>query len=224
MIKKILEKYPLYVWIWYLVCVIIQIMTYCLTHAITKNSVHYDLTIYGFDDKLPFLSIFIVPYILAYPFWYITPLLIAKLKKHEYINWSLSVIITYIVFFIIYICLPTTITRPVVENNNIFDYLVNFIYMVDNPELPSNLFPSIHCGLSILCYLGVMGRKEFPKWYRVFALIFAFIICLSTQFVKQHYIVDFISAFVITVGAHIAVTKFKLYRLFIREDALENGN
>ena len=217
-------KFPKYVWICFVLMIVFQFLTYYLSQLLTYDLYHYDFTIYGFDDKVPFIAIFIVPYILAYPFWALTPFILGKLPKDKYISWAITALIHYVIFFIIYVFVPTTITRPVVSNDNIFNYLVNLIYILDSPELPSNLFPSLHCSLSILCYIGVMCRKEFPKWYRIFSLIFAILVCMSTQFIKQHYIVDFISALVITVAAHMIVTKFKLYRFFIKKETVENGN
>ena len=52
--------------------------------------------------------------------------------------------------------------------------------------------PSIHCLTSWFCYVGIRGQNRIPKWYQVFSLIFTVLICLSTQFTKQHYLIDVI--------------------------------
>ena len=56
--------------------------------------------------------------------------------------------------------------------------------------LPSNLFPSIHCYVSWMCYRGLKGAREIPVWYQRFSFVFAALIIISTQVLKQHYIVD----------------------------------
>ncbi len=217
-------KFPKYVWISFTIMFIIHCSTYFLSQAFTVNTPHRDFTIQGFDDKVPFLSIFVVPYILAFVFWAIGPFVISKVSKEHYFNWIFGALIHYIICFIIYTVCPTTITRPVVENETVFDYLVNLIYVLDRPERPTNLFPSIHCSLSILCYVGVMGKKEIPLWYRVSALVMAILVCLSTQFIKQHYIVDLISAFIIVVISYSIATKLNLYKIFFKKETQENGN
>ena len=212
MIKKI----PLYVWISLVIVIFCQFSTYYFTQLLNVNRTFYDLTIHAFDDLIPFVSFFVVFYILAYPFWLATPLILYKLPKKDYLNWVISAIILYVIFFIIYIIIPTTITRPVVENDNVFNYLVNIIYTLDSPERPTNLFPSLHCELSLLCYLGVAFNKLYPKWYRVFSFVFMILICLSTQFIKQHYIVDLVSAVILTLIVYYFVKKFDLSRILIK--------
>ena len=63
-------------------------------------------------------------------------------------------------------------------------------YLLDGGNSPSNLFPSIHCYVSWMCWKGVEGSEKVPKWYQRFSLVFAILIIISTQVLKQHYIVD----------------------------------
>jgi membrane-associated phospholipid phosphatase len=77
--------------------------------------------------------------------------------------------------------------RPEVTGEGFSSWLLRFLYRVDQP---TNLFPSIHCLVSWLCYDGIRGKKEIPAWYRGFSCIFALLVVLSTQFTKQHYIAD----------------------------------
>ena len=57
----------------------------------------------------------------------------------------------------------------------------------------ANLFPSIHCYVSWLSWRGVSKSENIPKWYQHFSLIFAILIIISTQVLKQHYLVDAIA-------------------------------
>ncbi len=189
-----LKRIPKYVWICFISLFALDFLTYYLTQTLTQNRTLYDLTINFFDNKVPFLSSFVIFYIIAYPFWVITPFIISKLDKKDYLDWSISVFIIFIIVFCIYLIIPTTIVRPVVDNTNIFNRLVNIIYLSDSPERPTNLFPSIHCFLSWMCYIGVRNNKKFSKTIRISFLSLAVLICLSTQFIKQHYIVDLVSA------------------------------
>ena len=44
--------------------------------------------------------------------------------------------------------------------------------------------------MSWMCWKGVEGSEKVPKWYQRFSLVFAILIIISTQVLKQHYIVD----------------------------------
>jgi len=67
------------------------------------------------------------------------------------------------------------------------DDLVRFVYWFDSP---TNLFPSIHCLMNWMCYLGVRDAPNAPRGAKTGLLIFAFAVFLSTLTMKQHFIVD----------------------------------
>ena len=91
------------------------------------------------------------------------------------------------VCLVCFLLLPTTNVRPAVEGNGLWEGLVRFLYQVDAPV---NLFPSVHCLVSWLCWIGVREREDIPRWYRYFSFWIAVAICLSTLTTKQHVIVD----------------------------------
>ena len=70
---------------------------------------------------------------------------------------------------------------------------LKFVYLMDGGNSPSNLFPSIHCYVSWLSWRGVSKSENIPKWYQHFSLTFAILIIISTQVLKQHYLVDAIA-------------------------------
>lgn len=57
-------------------------------------------------------------------------------------------------------------------------------------DAPVNLFPSIHCLVSWLCWAGVRNRKELPRRYRRSAFWMAAAVCVSTLTTKQHVLWD----------------------------------
>ena len=62
-----------------------------------------------------------------------------------------------------------------------------FVYSVDAAD---NLFPSIHCLVSWLCYAGVRGKRSVPVWYQRASCVMAVLVCVSTVTTKQHVLVD----------------------------------
>ena len=95
---------------------------------------------------------------------------------------------------IIFILIPTTNVRPEIIGNSLSANLMRFLYWIDSP---TNLFPSIHCLVSWFCFIGIRKSEKIPRWYKIFSCIFALFVCASTQFTKQHYIVDVISGIAI---------------------------
>ena len=206
-IKQLIPKYAI---IPTVLLFLLQIVAYYGSQFINKNYYAHDLTIPFIDNSVPLVTFFIVFYILSYPWWIISPIIVAHTNKKRFYNWIIALMICYVICGVIYIFLPTTITRPVIENKNVFDWLNNFIYLNDNPERAINLFPSFHCLISWFCFIGVRKQKNITKGYRLLALIFAILICLSTQFVKQHYIVDLISGIVLAEVVFYFVNKVNL--------------
>ncbi len=206
MIKKI----PKYVIIPTILIITMQLLTYYGTQYINKQFTAYYFTIEYIDNLFPVVTFFIVFYILSYPWWYLSPIIVANTDKTRFFNWTVAILLCFIISGFIYAFIPTTITRPVIENNNLFDWLTNYIYLHDSPERPINLFPSYHCLLSWFCFIGVRRQKNIRLWYRYSSLIFAILVCLSTQFIKQHYIVDFISSVILAEVVFYLVSKYNL--------------
>ena len=94
---------------------------------------------------------------------------------------------------------PTTNVRPDIDGSGILDSLMGLIYFLDPPL---DLFPSIHCLVSLLSWLGIRKCSNIPQWYRNSTLIFAVMIFASTQFTKQHYLADVIAGIVIALGCY----------------------
>ncbi len=90
--------------------------------------------------------------------------------------------------------MPTTNVRPEVVGTTFADDLLRFLYQIDQP---ANLFPSIHCLVSWMCYIGIRGNKKVPRWYQIFSCIFALLVVISTQTTKQHYIADAVGGLLI---------------------------
>ena len=169
----------------------IQLLAYSGTRLINSQMKTFDLSISFIDNNIPFVNWFIIFYIACYPWWYLGPLLILKYRREGFYEYLISATIGYIIGGIIFIVLPTEIERPIIDNNNILNILVNFIYSTDMPA--NNLFPSFHCFISWNVYLSIRGNKEVSIYYRIGYLVFALFVCASTVFIKQHFFVDILA-------------------------------
>lgn len=135
-----------------------------------------------FDDRIVLIPIFIIPYV-GY-FLYI-PITIILLWNSKYIN---DYFITYIISFILaglfWYFIPNGVKRPKIENKDIFSQLTAFIHSHDDD---TNGFPSAHVFATLIC--SYFLTLAFPQ-YLILIWSINFLICASTVFTKQHYVLD----------------------------------
>lgn len=199
-IGKIIPKYAFFSVIF---CFVFNSLIYTGTQILMKNARHYDLST-SFDYNVPFIPGWIIVYVVCFAFWAVNYILVTRTGHDEWFKFATGDYLSRIVCMVFFVLLPTTNVRPEVTGNGFADNIVKFIYFVDPA---TNLFPSIHCLVSWMCYIGIRGRKIIPLWYRAFSCIFSIMVFLSTQFTKQHYIVDVIAGVIIAevclyIGKH----------------------
>lgn len=169
-----------------IVCFSINGFVYWGTQFIMEGKKHYDFTS-KLDNRIPFIKEWVIIYLGCYIFWVINYILITHEGKEKWFRFAFADILSRLICGIFFVILPTTNIRPMVPGNDIFSWLMRFVYHMDPP---SNLFPSIHCLMSWFCFVGIRSSKKVPFWYKAFSCIFAILVCLSTQFTKQHYLID----------------------------------
>lgn len=98
------------------------------------------------------------------------------------------------VCLIFFLLLPTTNIRPEIVGQGIWETLLLWLYRTDSPD---NLFPSIHCLVSWLCFAGIRRQPTVPLIYQAATLLMALLVFLSTLFTRQHVIADVLGAVVI---------------------------
>lgn len=166
-----------------------NMLAYYGTRLIGVHLRHYELAL-PLDAAIPFVPAFIVIYILAYVQW-ITGFVRTAAESREVCYRYLSgEIIAKIICLILFLLLPTTLIRPEVSGNGLFERLTRLIYSMDRPD---NLFPSLHCLESWLCFRGALARKGTGRAGKMFSLIFTLSVFASTVLVKQHVLVDILA-------------------------------
>ena len=108
---------------------------------------------------------------------------------------------------ICFVVFPTTLVRPVIDADGSFwEQLVALLYRIDSPD---NLFPSIHCLESWICFRSAGKMKKAPPRYRNVAAVATIMIFASTQLLKQHVLLD--AAGAIAAGEIGLLLAHKLY-------------
>lgn len=147
-----------------------------------------------FDNIIPFIPYFVIFYITWFPLLFLVPLLVLKYDKKVFDRYIFTIFIFAIFEGIMFILLPTTMNREVINVTSISTFIINIIYKVDTP---ANLFPSAHCAFAILFIMSVLDVKKIKREYKLLILVISILIILSTLFIKQHVLIDVIGALAI---------------------------
>lgn len=169
-----------------MVILAINCITYYGTRLVTTHAMHHSMKL-PVDDLIPFYPFFISIYIVAFVQWGVGFYLIIRESKESCYRFMITDLIVMLITLICYLCYPTTIVRPEIEKNGIWECLTAIVYHLDKPD---NLFPSLHCAFSWLCFRGAMHLKRIPKWYLPLTFVFSILVFASTVLVKQHVIID----------------------------------
>ena len=153
--------------------------------VLAEEKAHFDFST-PLDKAIPLIPWTVVIYFGCYLFWAVhyclcaaEQNLAARFFKADF--WAKGVCFFFFVF------LPTTMARPAVQGLNVWESLVRALYQMDAPV---NLFPSIHCLNSWLCWASARDTPMFSRGYKAFALFMAVAVCLSTLTTRQHLLLD----------------------------------
>lgn len=199
--KGFIEKIiPLYARIPLLCVVVLNSAVYWGARAIAQDRKHVCMETV-IDKWIPFVPQMVFIYLGCYLFWIVNYILCGQLGKKHAIHFYFSDMFAKVICFFFYILLPTIMDRPDAAGSGISQAIVAWLYKADAAD---NLFPSIHCLVSWLCYIGIRGKEEIPIIYRRASCVFAILVCISTVTVKQHVIADVIA------GVLLAEVSFKV--------------
>ncbi len=149
------------------------------------------------DDLIPFCEYFIIPYFAWFLFVIVTVIYFALFneKDEEYHNLLLSLVIGMVCFLGVSILLPNgQDLRPTIINpSNIFEAACKMLYSTDTP---TNILPSLHVFNAVVCNIAWCRSEKFKdkNIFLSFVNILTVMIVLSTMFLKQHCVIDVVSA------------------------------
>lgn len=193
------SKRTKYLFIFILVYAVWGIL-YSLIGHLTSGWQLHDLSV-SLDKSIPFVPSFEYIYFLCYiiPF---TPLFVINdSSKMNALIWAF--IIMNLVAFIIFLIYPVVVPRPPLnENGLVTTFLINLQQSLDKPV---NNFPSLHAANALLIFLLCRG---YYKWLDVVLFFVAFGIGISALLVKQHYILDIISGYLLALLVYFSVKFF----------------
>ena len=169
------------------------------------------------DTRIPFNEVFIIPYLLWFPFIAVSILYFIYRDKTEYYRLCGVLITGMTVFLLVSTFYPNGVAlRPVLADlgrDNIFLDLVASLHQADTS---TNVCPSIHVYNSLAVCVAFFASPHMKGKHLLKAgiLTLTLLICMSTVFLKQHSVIDVFWAFVLMA---VAVPVFYARPLFKKE-------
>ena len=150
-------------------------------------------------------------YILAYVSWIVGFIVIGRENRQVCYEVCTAEQIAKLMCMAAFIVIPSTIVRPEITGNGIFEWLTGLIYRMDSPD---NLLPSIHCLENWICFRGAMKCKKVGTGYRIIMFISALLVFSSTLMVKQHVFLDVVTAIIVVEIGLFVAKRFDLGRIY----------
>ena len=153
------------------------------------------------DDWIPFLPVFIIPYVL----WYLyIPFLLGVICFTDPLAFRRQCVSFFGgagICLLIILVFPTRIDfRPEIPGGgtNLFEWMCSVIFRLDDPV---NVFPSMHCFEAVCVHLTAFSVPQLRKktGWRMASATLSVLICLSTVFIKQHSVLDLIAGVLLAV-------------------------
>lgn len=187
MIKTRLTRLvPKYTWLPLSLALALNCTVYFILRLFTRDAVHYDLSL-PVDGAIPFLPPFVIIYVAAFMQWLVGYIVITRDSPELCCRVMAGEMISKLICAVFFIVMPTTMNRPEVAGDGLFQKLTRLIYYLDTPD---NLFPSIHCLESWLCFRCALEAKKPGALYKSAMLVLTLLVFASTLFIKQHVLVD----------------------------------
>jgi membrane-associated phospholipid phosphatase len=164
--------------------------------------INLDQWLFGFQPSLEFSKTFSNPwfaeimYFGYFSFYFIIlgfVLIMSFKQKTLFVEQTYKVAFSLLFFYFIFAIFPSAgpqfyfneIERVVPTNGYVFQDIIHAIQA--GAEQPTGAFPSSHVGVTVAILL--LARKMLPLFYKI-CLPLAFILILSTIYIKAHYAVD----------------------------------
>ncbi len=181
------------IWVVYLV------LFFIIEHVVTDN---YWVSYLPLDDKIPFCEYFIIPYCMWHPLLALMTAYLAFFDAGNFKRYMAFIGIGFLTTGIFCLLFPNgqDLRVTAFPRENFCSWLVRLVYAADTN---TNVLPSMHvigCGALIAaCFHTPSLRKHHLHWVM---LPLGLLISVSTVFVKQHSILDFIVAVPFTLLVH----------------------
>lgn len=172
----------------------------------------------GIDRWIPYCSVFIVPYLLWFPYQFVLLgyFFMGGLNHKEFYRFMTYICGGMTCFLLVSWLYPNALElRPVLPSDgSVFDRMVQGLYWIDTP---TNVLPSIHVFNSVVFHVTFcrgLERGSRRGWKRLsFALVV--LIVISTVLIKQHSVIDIVLGFLMAGVGYLLIYQRMLRRVIL---------
>lgn len=193
--------------LWYALYLIVYLIAFAVVEALIPPEICTPIHI-PLDDRIPLLEGFVVPYMLWMPMILaLGAVLIRKKEKDAFRRFMTYFGVACMGALVLYILFPNRQDlRPVeLPRENLFAWVLSIVYSSDTN---TNVCPSIHViGSFAVCFAARDARSLRKPWLQLGIRAAAFIIAVSTVFVRQHSVLDLLLAVPYSLGMYLLVYK-----------------
>ncbi len=183
---------------------------YYLEHRDQLNMVKVYYINCPLDNYIPFLPIFAIPYFIWFLYMPAIFIFLFYHSKNEFYRLCAFAFSGMTIALIIYSVFPNGIhLRQELTGDG---FLIQLIAILRKSDTDTNVCPSIHVYGTLAAQICLSSSQHIKGWvnrrhYNVISWIIAVLICLSTMFLKQHSIVDVISAVILVLIMYVVIFK-----------------
>lgn len=208
--QRLLRLIPPYTWLPISLALLFNLFVYYLPNRwIVANPTPVDIAT-SLDTQIHFVSFFFLIYVLAYVQWAGSYFYHCRDSVQTCYHIVTADCIAKLLCLVLFLALPTQTVHPDITQNTVFDQGMKLIFLVDRPI---NLFPSIHCLESWMCFRGAMMLSKKNYWYITAQGIFTLLVFASTLFTKQHLVLDVPAGIAVCEIGLFLSKRFKLWRI-----------
>lgn len=156
------------------------------------------------DDMIPVIEGFIIPYALWLPYLVAGMIAIAIRSRKISRKTSYMLMAGMTLFIIISLAYPNALElrAQLPDRENIFMDCIAYLHSIDTP---TDVLPSLHVYDALAVAAGIHFAFREKKALLISSDILCALIVLSTMFIKQHSVIDVISAFIIFIPVLILI-------------------
>ncbi len=183
---------------------VIYLILFFIVERLTEDNYH--VIHMALDDKIPFCEYFVIPYFcwFAYVAGFVVYFIFVDKESYWPMFWFLVTGMT--LFLIVSFVYPNghELRPEQFPRDNVFTRMIANLYQTDTA---TNILPSIHVYNSIGIQIAVQKSRRLSRHrgVQIVSGILCVSIILSTVFIKQHSMVDVISAFVLAAVLYVLI-------------------
>ena len=144
------------------------------------------------DERIPVVPGFIYIYCSWFLMLVLVPLALYRADPVTALRYLLADVFDQFISFAVFMLYPTTFDRPAPAGKGLTHLLFRIVYGANHRFL--NCIPSVHCSASMLFILAALRCPLLPGWQLAAIAIMALLIIVSTVLVKQHMLIDVLTA------------------------------